>query len=123
MKQELKLRIVSRSDSRHIVLAATWYGGLIFRLLAAAIALLIYYEWSTITGSARDPVTNVLGWVGEVLVAVARSRRGLRICARNAGRPDRGRLAMIFAARASRWFAPGLFYAAARARACGDPRR
>ena len=70
MKQELKLRIVSGLILAIIVLAATWYGGFIFRVLAAVIALLIYYEWSTITGIARDPATNVLGWVGEVLVAL-----------------------------------------------------
>ncbi len=111
MKQELKLRIVSGLILAIIVLAATWYGGFIFRILAAAIALLIYYEWSTITGIVRDPVTNVLGWVGEVLVAVLvlagafEYALGMLIALTAVG------IAMIFLHRASRWFAPGLLYA------------
>ena len=52
MQQELKLRIVSGLILAVIVLAATWYGGFAFRILAAVIGLLIYYEWSTITGVA-----------------------------------------------------------------------
>jgi phosphatidate cytidylyltransferase len=38
MKQELKLRIVSGLILAIIVLAATWYGGFIFRTVAAACA-------------------------------------------------------------------------------------
>ncbi len=70
MGSELRLRILSGIVLAAVVLAATWYGDIAFRLLAAVIALLIYYEWSTIT---RLPETdfrgNAFGWASTVLVA------------------------------------------------------
>jgi len=70
MGSELRLRILSGIVLAAVVLAATWYGGIAFRLLAAVIALLVYYEWSTIT---RLPETdfrgNAFGWASVVLVA------------------------------------------------------
>lgn len=69
MQRELKLRIVSGLILAAIVLAATWYGGLAFRILAVVIGLLIYYEWSKITGIARDWVANAVGWIGEAAIA------------------------------------------------------
>ena len=72
MSRELRLRIVSGIILAVIVLAATWYGGSSFRLLAAAIGLLVYYEWSTIADlHGRDPQGNALGWLGLVLIAGA----------------------------------------------------
>ncbi len=72
MSRELRLRIISGVILAAIVLAATWYGGLGFRLLAAAIGLLVYYEWSTMTDlHGRDPQGNALGWLGLVLIAGA----------------------------------------------------
>ena len=72
MSRELRLRIVSGIILAVIVLVATWYGGLSFRLLSAAIGLLVYYEWSTITDlHGRDPQGNALGWLGLVLIAGA----------------------------------------------------
>ncbi len=72
MSRELRLRIISGIVLAAIVLAATWYGGLSFRLLAAAISLLVYYEWSTISDlHGSDPRGNALGWVGIVLIAGA----------------------------------------------------
>ncbi|NTF41896.1 phosphatidate cytidylyltransferase [Rhizobium rhizogenes] len=72
MSRELRLRIISGIILAVIVLAATWYGGLGFRVLAAAIGLLVYYEWSTITDlHGRDPQGNALGWLGLVLIAGA----------------------------------------------------
>ncbi|WP_267550982.1 phosphatidate cytidylyltransferase [Rhizobium rhizogenes] len=72
MSGELRLRIISGIILAVIVLAATWYGGLGFRVLAAAIGLLVYYEWSTITDlHGRDPQGNALGWLGLVLIAGA----------------------------------------------------
>ena len=71
MSRELRLRIISGIVLAAIVLAATWYGGLAFELLSALIALLIYYEWSTISGlHERDPQGNALGWLGIVAIAV-----------------------------------------------------
>jgi phosphatidate cytidylyltransferase len=70
MHSELRLRILSGIVLAAVVLAATWLGGLAFRLLASAIALLVYYEWSTII---RLPETdfraNAFGWLSVVLVA------------------------------------------------------
>ncbi len=72
MSRELRLRIISGIVLAVIVLAATWYGGLGFRLLAAIIGLLVYYEWSTMTDlHGGDPQGNALGWLGLVLIAAA----------------------------------------------------
>ncbi|MFS2149653.1 phosphatidate cytidylyltransferase [Rhizobium sp. Rhizsp42] len=72
MHRELQLRIISGIILAVIVLAATWYGGLAFSLLAALIGLLIYYEWSTITRLASEqPVANAMGWIGQAAIAVA----------------------------------------------------
>jgi phosphatidate cytidylyltransferase len=112
MQQELKLRIVSGLILAVIVLAATWYGGLAFRFLSALIALLIYYEWSTITGlRAQQPAANIVGWIGQAAVAAA-VVAGL------------GQYAVIllilffviavglvFLRGVSRWFAAGIVYA------------
>ncbi|MGO4565603.1 phosphatidate cytidylyltransferase [Rhizobium sp. 2YAF20] len=71
MSRELRLRIISGIVLAAIVLAATWYGGLAFELLSVLIALLIYYEWSTISGlHERDSQGNALGWLGIVAIAV-----------------------------------------------------
>ncbi|WP_421579692.1 phosphatidate cytidylyltransferase [Shinella sp. M31] len=63
MQTELRLRILSGIVLAAVVLAATWYGGLAFRLLAAAISVLVYYEWSTITRLPdSDFRGNAFGW-------------------------------------------------------------
>ena len=71
MRSELRLRIVSGIVMALVVLVATWLGGLAFRLLASAIAVLIYYEWSTIT---RLPETdfraNAFGWLSVTVIAL-----------------------------------------------------
>lgn len=70
MSSELRLRIVSGIVMAAIVLAATWVGGMPFRLLAAVIGLLVYYEWSTITRLAdADFRANALGWAVTAVVA------------------------------------------------------
>jgi phosphatidate cytidylyltransferase len=70
MSRELRLRIISGIILAAVVLAATWFGGVAFELLASAIALLIYYEWSTMTGlHQRDPQGDALGWLGMVVIA------------------------------------------------------
>ncbi|CDZ55440.1 phosphatidate cytidylyltransferase [Neorhizobium galegae] len=71
MSAELKRRIASAVVLAVVVLAATWYGGLAFRIVAAAMAVLIYYEWSTITRAAeRDFRANAFGWVAIFLIAI-----------------------------------------------------
>jgi phosphatidate cytidylyltransferase len=70
MSTELRLRIISAIILAIIVLGATWIGGLTFSLLSAAIGLLVYYEWSTITGIARsDRFGLIFGWISMALVA------------------------------------------------------
>lgn len=70
MGRELKLRIVSAIVLAVVVLAATWIGGWAFNLVAAVIAPLIYFEWSTITGlSERDFKTNAFGWLIVLLIS------------------------------------------------------
>ncbi|WPE20252.1 phosphatidate cytidylyltransferase [Shinella zoogloeoides] len=70
MQSELRLRILSGIVLAIVVLAATWLGGLAFRVLAAAIGLLVYYEWSTMTRLAeRDFRANAFGWLSVALVA------------------------------------------------------
>jgi len=70
MRSELGLRILSGIVLAVVVLAATWLGGFAFRLLASAIGLLVYYEWSTIT---RLPETdfraNAFGWLTVAVIA------------------------------------------------------
>lgn len=69
MSSELRLRIISGIVMAAVVLAATWYGGLVFQLLSVAIALLVYYEWSTITGLARsDAAGTAFGWLAQLAV-------------------------------------------------------
>ncbi|WP_337269771.1 phosphatidate cytidylyltransferase [Oryzifoliimicrobium ureilyticus] len=72
MQEELKLRIISGIVLAVVVLSATWLGGIPFRLLSALIALLIYYEWTSITGADdHSPMMRMAGWAGQILVAVA----------------------------------------------------
>ncbi|CDZ38696.1 phosphatidate cytidylyltransferase [Neorhizobium galegae] len=71
MSTELRRRIASAVVLAIVVLVATWYGGLAFRMVAAAMAVLIYYEWSTITRAAeRDFRANAFGWVAIFLIAI-----------------------------------------------------
>ncbi|NEJ71164.1 phosphatidate cytidylyltransferase [Rhizobium phaseoli] len=113
MQQELKLRIVSGLILAAIVLAATWYGGFAFRILAAVIGLLIYYEWSTISGIARDWVANTVGWIGQaaiaflVLIGNFEFAAGMLVGVTAVG------IALIILHGTSRWLPVGLFYAGA----------
>lgn len=71
MQAELKLRIVSGIVMAAVVLVATWMGGGVFRLLSAAIALLVYYEWASMTGlSARAGWNRIVGWMLMVVIAL-----------------------------------------------------
>jgi len=70
MQSELRLRIVSGIVLAAITLGATWVGGTVFQLLAVAIAMLVYYEWSTITRLAeRDFQGNAFGWLTQAVIA------------------------------------------------------
>jgi len=69
MQTELKLRIASGVVLAAVALAATWFGGLAFQFLSVLIALLVYYEWSTITGLVeRDFQGNAFGWLSMAVI-------------------------------------------------------
>src|SRR3546814_16806875 len=70
MTPELTRRIVSGLVMAIVVLGVTWTGGLPFRMLAAAIDLLVYYEWSRITSLNEHNFTgNMTGWVGQIILS------------------------------------------------------
>ncbi|MEF0943133.1 phosphatidate cytidylyltransferase [Rhizobium sp. BR 362] len=123
MSRELRLRIMSGIVLAAVVLVATWYGGLSFRILAAAIGLLVYYEWSTITDlHGRDPQGNALGWLGLVLIAgatlMAESVYSLEMLVIFVAVT-----AVMVAARRKSWWLPGgIFYAGLTAIALAEIR-
>jgi len=71
MSRELQLRIVSAIVMIVVVLAATWSGGMAFKVVAAAIGLLVYYEWSTITRLSETSIrANAFGWFSMVVICL-----------------------------------------------------
>ena len=70
MSRELKLRIISGIVMAAVILTATWYGGIMFRAIAGLLALLIYYEWSTITKlSDTNPTGYAWGWFSVAVMS------------------------------------------------------
>ncbi|MFK0383096.1 phosphatidate cytidylyltransferase [Agrobacterium sp. NPDC090273] len=70
MSPELRLRIVSAIVMAAVILTATWYGGILFRIVAGLLAILIYYEWSSITRlSETNPTGNAWGWFSVAVIA------------------------------------------------------
>ncbi|KUM24763.1 phosphatidate cytidylyltransferase [Mesorhizobium loti] len=63
----LQQRVISAIVMAGVTLALTWLGGLPFRLFCAAIAALIFYEW---TRMARPGNGAVLGFLAEALILV-----------------------------------------------------
>ncbi len=59
---ELKLRIVSALALAAIVLAVTWWGGWVFRLVWSLVAGIVAYEWMSIT-SRRNAMAAGIGVV------------------------------------------------------------
>ena len=112
MTQELKLRILSGVVLATVVLFATWQGGYAFDIIAAMIGVLVYYEWTTITGISHD---DRLGWFAGWLVQT------LLVINLFYGHPHYaiGLVAIaVFAAalrsqitKTSNWLAGGIFYA------------
>ncbi|SOC93394.1 phosphatidate cytidylyltransferase [Rhizobium sp. AN5] len=70
MSRELRLRIISAIVMATVILAATWYGGILFRIVAGLLAILIYYEWATITRMSETNSTgNAWGWFAVAVIA------------------------------------------------------
>jgi len=115
MSPELRLRIVSALVLAAMALAATWLGGTIFTLYAIGIALLIFYEWTTITGFAPTDRLTLFGWVSLVIVLGQLLLDGARHGAVISLYLLVGFTiaCIVFAAlrRQSFWLAGGLFYA------------
>ncbi|PBC04802.1 phosphatidate cytidylyltransferase [Mesorhizobium sp. WSM3860] len=63
----LQQRVISAIVMAAVTLALTWLGGLPFRLFCAAIAALIFYEW---TRMSRPGNGAALGFLPEVLILV-----------------------------------------------------
>jgi phosphatidate cytidylyltransferase len=71
MSEELRLRVISAVVLAAIVLSATWLGGFYFAVLAEAIAFLVYYEWTSITGARlSDRHAYWSGWIAQALIAL-----------------------------------------------------
>ncbi len=65
----LQLRTASALVLAAIVLTVTWFGGLPFRLLCAAITLAVLHEWTRMARAAR-PAHDMSRWLVDVLGAV-----------------------------------------------------
>ncbi|TIP19616.1 MAG: phosphatidate cytidylyltransferase, partial [Mesorhizobium sp.] len=63
----LQQRVISAIVMAAVTLALTWLGGLPFRLFCAAIAALIFYEW---TRMSRPENGATLGFLPEALILV-----------------------------------------------------
>ncbi|TPL49062.1 phosphatidate cytidylyltransferase [Mesorhizobium sp. B2-4-4] len=63
----LQLRVLSAVVLAIATLGLTWFGGLPFRLLSAAISAVIFYEW---TRMSRPSGTTGLGFLPEALLLV-----------------------------------------------------
>ena len=68
MSPELRLRILSAVVLAAVALAVTWAGGVWFTMFAAIMALLIFYEWATITGHGAFERFTVFGWAALIVV-------------------------------------------------------
>ncbi len=114
MSSELRLRVISGFILAIVVLAATWLGGLSFRLLAALIGLLIYYEWSTMTGIARsatDRFSNLFGWACVGLVALEVAFRSIETAMVILAGFTVVALVVNLLRRRTLWLPAGIFYA------------
>lgn len=63
----LQLRVISAVVLAIIALGLTWLGGLPFRLLCAAMAAMIFYEW---TRMSRPAAANGIGFLPEAAAVV-----------------------------------------------------
>ncbi len=112
MQPELKLRIISGIILAIVVLGATIYGGVVFSALSALIGLLIYYEWSTIARlRAEQPLTNVVGWIGQAAIAAAVVAGTLGYSLILLAVFFVLAIGLMLAGRASAWFPAGVVYA------------
>lgn len=119
----LQLRVVSAVVLAVVTLGLTWLGGLPFRLLCAAMTILIFYEWTRMcrpvaaTGLGVLPEALLLVFVGALVAGLPASWLLLLVAvmvvvtvvAASMRQPSTGRPSMH---QAGQWDASGLAYAA-----------
>lgn len=119
----LQLRVVSAVVLAVVTLGLTWLGGLPFRLLCAAMTILIFYEWTRMcrpvaaTGLGLLPEALLLVFVGALVAGLPASWLLLLVAvmvvvtvvAASMRQPSTGRPSMH---QAGQWDASGLAYAA-----------
>lgn len=112
MSPELRKRILSAIVLAVVVLAATWLGGFPFRVVAAIMAVLIYYEWSTITRLAESNVrSNAFGWLMVVLLAADILIEDGVLAVPLIGGATITAIILVLLRKASWWLPGGIFYA------------
>lgn len=111
MTRELRLRIISAIILAPVVLLATWQGGLYFRLLSALIGLLIFYEWSTMTGLGRNRFGLVFGWAATALIAFETAFRSIETALVLLLGFSLAAAALALLRRSTFWLPGGVFYA------------
>lgn len=95
-----------------IVLAATWFGGMAFRALAAAIGVLIFYEWSTVTRLAEQSFRGLAwGWASIVAICANLLFGSDDLAIPLLAGTVLTALVPLLARRWSLWHAGGIFYA------------
>lgn len=67
----LQLRVISAVVLAVVVLGLTWLGGFAFRLLAAAIALAMFYEWCTMSRPVSDARHQSIAGLGLLATLAA----------------------------------------------------
>lgn len=67
----LQLRVISAVVLAVVVLGLTWLGGFAFRLLAAAIALAMFYEWCTMSRPVSDARHQSIAGLGLMATLAA----------------------------------------------------
>ncbi|MCB1477017.1 MAG: phosphatidate cytidylyltransferase [Rhodobiaceae bacterium] len=68
-KSDLATRVVSAIVLAPVVLAALWFGGAPFALLALLAAILVLWEWTGMALGDRRSAVNVIGWGTLLLVS------------------------------------------------------
>lgn len=108
----LQQRVLSGIVLAAAVLAATWAGGIWFRLLAVAIGAAVWVEWRTITGSRPETVLARLAELGLVvaLAAILIPVPAMWVLAILVVSALLGVVASS-AGQSTGWLAPGLLYA------------
>jgi phosphatidate cytidylyltransferase len=112
MASELRKRTLSAIVMAVVTLAATWYGGAPFRLFAAGMSLLIYYEWSKMTRLPEvDLRGDAFGWVAVICIAANLAFGDVGLGAPLLGGFTITALLSMLLRRGSGWMPGGVFYA------------